>query len=325
MTTRSAHFDEWARQFLAVNPEAVVLHLGCGLDSRYFRLDPDSGVEWYDVDYPDVATLRQQLYPEREHYHVVAASVTDPAWLADIPADRPTLMIAEGLTMYLTEEDGVALLRRIVEHAPSGELQFDAFNRLGIKSQWTNRVVRRSGATLHWGIDRPDDIVEAVPGVRLLAWVSAIESDDFARGALVLPRDAQPDEARSRRCATWRSTTATRSERARFPSTGCVPRPSRTRRTHGQRPRPSAHTSCSARTSGPPNATAQVHVRVGLATFDDLERDGPERTVILLTRRQDRRRSSGRGLPCSAGASPAAVTRRSSEARVARSRAARSV
>ena len=90
-------------------------------------------------------------------------------------------MIAEGLTMYLTEEAGVALLRRIVEHAPSGELQFDAFNRLGIKSQWTNRVVRRSGATLHWGIDRPDDIVKAVPGVRLLAWVSAIESDDFAR------------------------------------------------------------------------------------------------------------------------------------------------
>ena len=180
VTTRSAHFDEWARQFLAVNPEAVVLHLGCGLDSRYYRLDPGPGVEWYDVDYPDVAELRTQLFPAREHCHVVAASVTDPAWLADVPADRPTLMIGEGLTMYLTEQDGVALLRRIVEHAPSGELQFDAFNRLGIKSQWTNTVVRRSGATLHWGIDGPDAIVKAVPGVRLLAWVSALESADFA-------------------------------------------------------------------------------------------------------------------------------------------------
>ncbi len=82
--------------------------------------------------------------------------------------------------MYLTEEDGVALLRRIVDRFPSGELQFDAFNRLGIKSQWTNTVVRRSGATLHWGIDGPDDIIEAVPGVRLLAWVSAIDGDAFA-------------------------------------------------------------------------------------------------------------------------------------------------
>ncbi len=90
-------------------------------------------------------------------------------------------MIGEGLTMYLTREDGTALLRRVVEHAPSGELQFDAFNRLGIKSQWMNAVVRRSGATLYWGIDGPDDIVDAVPGVRLLAWVSALESDTFKK------------------------------------------------------------------------------------------------------------------------------------------------
>ena len=40
VTTRSAHFDNWARQFLAAHPEAVVLHLGCGLDARAFRLDP---------------------------------------------------------------------------------------------------------------------------------------------------------------------------------------------------------------------------------------------------------------------------------------------
>ncbi len=93
--------------------------------------------EWYDIDYPDVAHLREQLYPSAEHYHVVAASVTDPAWLRDVPADRPTLMIGEGLTMYLTEHDGVALLRRIVDGFPSGELQFDAFNTLGIKSQWS--------------------------------------------------------------------------------------------------------------------------------------------------------------------------------------------
>ena len=180
VTTRSAHFDNWARQFLAVHPEATVLHLGCGLDSRYYRLDPGPGVEWYDVDYPDVADLRRQLFTPREHCHVVAASVTDPAWLDDVVADRPTLMIGEGLTMYLTESDGVALLRRIVDHDPSGELQFDAFSRFGIRTQWTNAVVKRSGATLYWGIDGPQDILEAVPGLRLLQWVSPFDSPTFA-------------------------------------------------------------------------------------------------------------------------------------------------
>jgi O-methyltransferase involved in polyketide biosynthesis len=187
VTTRSAHFDGWTRQFLAVHPEAVVLHLGCGLDSRFFRVQPGPGVEWYDVDYPEVVALRTELYPARDHYHVVAASVTDPVWLAGIPADRPALIIGEGLTMYLTEHDGTALLRRVVEHFGSGELQFDVFNWLGIKSQVLNSVVRRSGSTLRWAINGPDDIVAAVPGVRLLACERWFESDTFAR----LPRSSK--------------------------------------------------------------------------------------------------------------------------------------
>jgi O-methyltransferase involved in polyketide biosynthesis len=184
VTIRSAHFDHWVRQFLAVNPHAVVLDLGCGLDGRVFRVAPGPGVDWYDVDYPEVTRLREQFYPGRERCHVVAASVTDPAWLQDIPTGRPALMIGEGLTMYLTEQDGIALLRRVVDRFPSGELQFDAFNRLGIKWQWMNTPVRRSGSTLHWGIDGPDEILQAVPGTRLLAWVRWYESD----AASQLPR-----------------------------------------------------------------------------------------------------------------------------------------
>ncbi len=181
VTTRTAHFDVWAGQFLAAHPRAVVLHVGCGLDSRFFRLQPGPDVQWYDIDYPDVIALRKQFFPRRDNCHLVAASVTDPAWLADIPDDRPALMIGEGLTMYLNECDGIALLRRIVERFASGELQFDAFNRLGIKSQWMNAVVRRAGATLQWGIDGPDEILRAVPGTRLLTWVSTFDSDAFKR------------------------------------------------------------------------------------------------------------------------------------------------
>ena len=51
VTIRSAHFDLWTRQFLAVHEEATVLHLGCGLDSRALRVRPDPGVEWYDVPF----------------------------------------------------------------------------------------------------------------------------------------------------------------------------------------------------------------------------------------------------------------------------------
>ena len=182
VTTRTAQFDSWVGQFLAVHPKAVVLHLGSGLDSRYHRLAPGPDVQWYDVDYPEVADLRRRLLPPGgANHHVVAASVTDPGWLADIPVGAPVLAIGEGLTMYLTESDGLGLLNRIVAHAGHGELQFDAFNRMGIRAQWTNTVVRRSGATLHWGIDEPEQILAAVPGTRLLARISAFDTLAFNR------------------------------------------------------------------------------------------------------------------------------------------------
>lgn len=179
VAVRSAHFDNWARQFLAAHPQAAVMHVGCGLDARVYRLDPPAGVRWYDVDYPDVISLRRQVYPDRENYWMLPASVTDPHWLAEIPADRPALFLAEGLTMYLTADDGLALLRRVVDRFGSGELQFDAFNTFGIRTQVINSVVRRSGSTLRWGINGPDGIVGAVPGVRLLAWESVFDSATF--------------------------------------------------------------------------------------------------------------------------------------------------
>lgn len=93
VAVRTAHFDNWTRQFLAVHPEPLVLHVGCGLDARVYRLDPPSGVQWFDIDYPEVIALRKQVYPGRANYRMLPASVTDPAWLAEIPADRPALFV----------------------------------------------------------------------------------------------------------------------------------------------------------------------------------------------------------------------------------------
>ena len=41
---RARLMDAWAREFLAEQPDAIVLHLACGLDSRVHRLDPGPGV-----------------------------------------------------------------------------------------------------------------------------------------------------------------------------------------------------------------------------------------------------------------------------------------
>src|SRR5512138_1841381 len=71
VATRAATFDLLTNRYLAEHPDATVLHVGCGMDSRVFRVDPPASVEWFDVDYPDVIDLRRQLFPDRGAYHLI--------------------------------------------------------------------------------------------------------------------------------------------------------------------------------------------------------------------------------------------------------------
>jgi O-methyltransferase involved in polyketide biosynthesis len=155
---RAKPIDEWAADYLSKHPDAIVLHLGCGMDTRFQRLAPPGTVHWYDVDYPEVVELREKLYPAAPNHTNIGTSVTDFAWLDQVPSDRPALIVAEGLTMYLTPETGNELVRRLVAKFPSGELICDVFSRLGIKAQKLNTPVRRAKATLHWGIDDPREL-----------------------------------------------------------------------------------------------------------------------------------------------------------------------
>jgi O-methyltransferase involved in polyketide biosynthesis len=180
ITVRTAQFDIWAAQFLAVQPFSTVIHLGCGLDARVFRLAPGPDVAWFDVDFPEVIALREKIYPARAGCTLVASSATDPSWLDRIPADRPTLLLAEGISMYLTRDDGVALLQRIVDRFPSGELQIDFYNSFGIRTQKSHTLIRRSGSTLHWAVNSPLDVLTSVQGIRLLAATSLFDADTFA-------------------------------------------------------------------------------------------------------------------------------------------------
>ncbi|MBV9846746.1 MAG: class I SAM-dependent methyltransferase [Kutzneria sp.] len=155
---RAKPIDAWSADFLRTHPDAIVLHLGCGMDTRFQRLAPPSTVHWYDVDYPEVVELRRKLYPAADNHTDIGTSVTDFGWLEQVPSDRPALIVAEGLTMYLTPDEGAELVRRLVAKFPSGELICDVFSRRGITLQKLNPVIRKTGATLYWGIDDPREL-----------------------------------------------------------------------------------------------------------------------------------------------------------------------
>lgn len=160
IAARGKVFDTVVAEFIASHEECTVVHLGAGMDSRVFRLDPPASVRWFDIDFPEVTDLRRQVYPERASTTMIGASVTDPIWLDDVPSDRPVIVVAEGLTMYLDPTEGRELFRRVVEHFSSGEVFFDAYSKFGVRTQKANAIVRRAKATLRWGIDDPNELAE---------------------------------------------------------------------------------------------------------------------------------------------------------------------
>jgi O-methyltransferase involved in polyketide biosynthesis len=172
---RARQFDDWTAAFVAQHPQGVVLHLGCGLDSRVFRIDPPPTVSWFDVDYPDVIDLRRRLYPDRPGYTLIGTSVLDPQWSEGLPTDRPTFIVAEGLTMYLPEQDGTPLFSRLVNQFPTGQLAFDVFSSAAVRLGKLNPVVRRTGSTLHWGIDDPRALERAIPRLHLVEGLRAYD------------------------------------------------------------------------------------------------------------------------------------------------------
>jgi O-methyltransferase involved in polyketide biosynthesis len=162
---RTKSYDRRVRQFLDAHPGCVVLHLGCGLDTRAHRIDPPPTVDWYDVDLPDIIALRRKLFGERPNVHTVGVTATDPKLFAAIPGDRPVLVVAEGFTPYLRRADGVALLRRIVAHFPCGEILVDGYSRAGVWLLQRYPPVKASGARLDWSIGDPHELEKSVPGL----------------------------------------------------------------------------------------------------------------------------------------------------------------
>lgn len=160
---RAKQLDDWCAGFLERNPEAVVLHLGCGLDGRVSRLAVPPSARWFDLDQPGVIDLRRRLYAETERYRMIGSSVTDPQWVEQIPTGHPTLVVAEGLLMYVSESEVRSLLTRLLDRFDRGELQFDTLSAVAplLSKVFTRGIIK-------WGIGNARDIETWHPKLRLV-------------------------------------------------------------------------------------------------------------------------------------------------------------
>ena len=120
------------RDYLKTHPNAAVVNLGCGLDNTGRACD-NGRCKIYNLDFPDVIALRQQLLPAGEREQNIPCDLKDSAWFDKIDASGGAVFFASGVFYYFLTEQVRELVQGMADAFPGGVLVFDAANRTAVK------------------------------------------------------------------------------------------------------------------------------------------------------------------------------------------------
>ena len=118
--------------YLKKHPNAAVVNLGCGLDNTGRSCDNGS-CKIYNLDFPDVIALRQQLLPAGEREQNIPCDLKDTAWFGKVDASGGAVFFASGVFYYFLTEQVKGLVQKMADAFPGGVLVFDAANRTAVK------------------------------------------------------------------------------------------------------------------------------------------------------------------------------------------------
>lgn len=152
MAMRARVFDDWTTAMLRLNKDALVLHIGCGLDSRCLRIK-EPYRRWIDGDFQDVITLRKKYYEESESYQMRVFDASDAKQVELLPDSDTAIVILEGISMYLTNEQVNGLFVALQEKYANIHILLDVYTEFAAKASKYKNPVNDVGVVTLWGID----------------------------------------------------------------------------------------------------------------------------------------------------------------------------
>ncbi|MCF4164721.1 class I SAM-dependent methyltransferase [Zavarzinia compransoris] len=149
---------------------AVVINLGCGLCTRFARLD-DGGAEWFDIDLAEVEPFWRAAFPHPgNRRHFVRGSINDLSCLDRLPLAEGAapIIVMEGVSMYLSEAQMRTLVTGLARRFPGAHFIFDAMASWVAMGSAFYPSITVTGARFTWGLDRPKSCQTWGRGIRLL-------------------------------------------------------------------------------------------------------------------------------------------------------------
>ncbi|RLL67603.1 class I SAM-dependent methyltransferase [Streptomyces sp. Z26] len=167
---RSLLFDHWVRDFLAKAPDATVVEIGAGLNTRYERVD-NGRSRWFELDLPDVIELRRRHFSDSSRRTMLGVSVTDRAWPVDVVSHSqgPYLLVAEAVLPFLDEPEARGVFDLLAEHFPGALLALDTAGPGFFDNQDEHDALSKVQARMNWYCPDPADLADWLPGLKVMA------------------------------------------------------------------------------------------------------------------------------------------------------------
>ncbi|HMT02510.1 MAG TPA: class I SAM-dependent methyltransferase [Burkholderiales bacterium] len=161
---RAYQTDQLIKDYLTKYPEAVIIDLGAGLETAFYRND-NGKLTWVDIDFPEVIDLRNKLLPISNRVHSYGKSILDDSWIEDVKKlGKHFLFISNGVFMYFKENEVKEILNKLNENFPDGKIVFDFISKKGLK--YANQQMETAkilDAKIAWDVDNIKEILNILP------------------------------------------------------------------------------------------------------------------------------------------------------------------
>lgn len=190
---RARKYDNYVRDFIHHNPEGLVVSLGCGFDTRYWRVS-EKPWNYIELDLPEVIEAKESVLKGLMKYKTFGISVLDFRWIDDIAEiQRDNVMfLAEGLLMYLNEDAVSKIFKQISENFSRSYFVFEVVRKKYTRGFWKKMVEMKmnrnlasgAGSSFNFGVKKAEEIEKFSSKLHVVEEWSYFEDKDIKPGFL---------------------------------------------------------------------------------------------------------------------------------------------
>lgn len=168
VVARTIMYRNQLEELISQYPDALCINLGCGFDDKFVQVD-NGKISWFDVDLPDIMSVRRRIYQDRDRCITKDGSALDAEWTNGLPKRSMTIVVMEGVLEYFTKEQVKTCLNMLCDSFEHGYLLAELHHPLLGKNTKHHDAVKYTNAEFQWGTKSGREYLELEPRMSLVS------------------------------------------------------------------------------------------------------------------------------------------------------------